>query len=135
MVHAEMRSNWGYAKLGGETRSHAIEEMRHAERLIERLLYLDAVPDVGFGLNPKIGGSVREQIDVDHAAEAEAIGQYNNAVRICEQAGDNGSRSLFESLLKDEEEHADMLEAQQHQIRELGYEQYLTQQMNGGEEH
>ena len=133
MVHAEMRTDWGYGRMGGETRKHAIEEMRHAEKLIERILYLDGTPKVDIGLAPQIGPNVRAQIEADRAAEAEAVQQYNRAVAICQELGDNGSRDLFQQLLNDEEQHLDFLEAQLHSMDEVGAPNYLAQQMDGGE--
>ena len=132
MVHAEMRTDWGYGKLGGETRKHAIEEMRHAEKLIERILYLDGTPKVDIGLAPQIGPNVRAQIDNDRAAELEAVGQYNRAIAVCQQLGDNGSRDLFQTLLNDEEEHLDYLEAQLTSMEEVGAQNWLSQQLNNG---
>lgn len=130
MVHAEMCSNWGYDGLGAFTKKRAIEEMHHAERLIERLLFLDAVPDVEVGLAPKIGKNVKAQLELGLADEIDARKQYNAAVAICQGEGDNGSRELFEKMIKDEERHVDYLEAQLHSIDEMGIENYLSQQMD-----
>jgi bacterioferritin len=135
IVHAEMREDWGYGSLSKSSRKQAIDEMRHAEKLIERILYLDGTPEVEFGLAPKVGKNVRQQIDNDLADERDAVRQYNNAMAICQATGDNGSRELFEALLKDEEGHVDQHEAQLHTIEEIGIQNYLSQQMNGEEAH
>jgi bacterioferritin len=134
MVHAEMRHNWGFGKLGDEIRKQAIEEMRHAERLIERILYLDGTPKVDIGLQPKIGATVREQIANDLAAELDAVRQYNAAAELCRESSDNGSRELFVSLLQDEEMHVDHHEALQTIIEQAGYENFLAQQLDSGSE-
>lgn len=131
-VHAEMCHNWGYHALGTHIRKQSIDEMRHAEALIERLLFLDVTPSME--LDPlKIGPNVKKQIENDLAGELAAVGSYNDAIRIAQGAGDNTSRELFEHNLKDEEGHVDWLEAQLHMISEIGYERYLAQQMEGEE--
>ncbi|HEU0140478.1 MAG: bacterioferritin [Bryobacteraceae bacterium] len=132
MVHAEMCHNWGYQRMGDYIRKQAIDEMRHAEHLIERILFLDGTPQVGIGLDPKIGDTVKAQLENDLAAELEAVQQYNHSVQVCRDAGDNGSRELFEAMVKDEEEHTDFLEAQRDLIAQTGYENYLAQQIKGG---
>jgi bacterioferritin len=128
-VHAEMCHNWGYGKLGSHIRKQSIDEMRHAEALIERLLFLDATPSMEpMPLN--IGQSVQKQFESDLNLEYGAVKSYNEAVRVSREAGDNTSRELFERLLKDEEGHVDWLEAQLHLIKEVGYERYLSQQID-----
>lgn len=130
-VHAEMCYNWGYDALGAHIRKQSIDEMRHAEALIERLLFLDVTPSME--LEPlKIGANVRKQLENDLGLELGAVRSYNDAVRIAQDAADNTSRELFEHNLKDEEGHVDWLEAQLHLISEIGYERYLAQQMKGG---
>jgi bacterioferritin len=131
MVHAEMLTNWGYQRYGGLIKKQAIDEMKHAEGLIERILYLDGVPNVHIKLDPKIGNDVKAQIENDLAAEVEAVTQYNNAARICVEAGDNGSREIFERMTIDEEQHVDFLEAQLDMIKQMGLQNYLAQQMKG----
>lgn len=131
MVHAEMLTNWGYQRYGGLIKKQAIDEMKHAEGLIERILYLDGVPNVHIKLDPKIGSDVKAQIENDLAAEVEAVTQYNNAARICAEAGDGGSRELFERMTIDEEQHVDFLEAQLDMIKQMGLQNYLAQQMKG----
>jgi bacterioferritin len=132
MVQAEMCEGWGYKRLAALTKTRAIEEMRHAERLIERVIFLDAVPNVTVPLTPKVGVSVPQQLEIDLADEAGAIKMYNEAAKICSNAGDAGSKDLFESLLHDEERHADFLEAQLHSVKELGLGTYLSQQLLAG---
>jgi bacterioferritin len=132
MVQAEMCASWGYLRLSALTKGRAIEEMKHAERLIERVIFLDGTPNVTVPLTPKIGASVPQQLEFDLADEAGAIKEYNDAAAICREAGDAGTKDLFESLLHDEERHADFLEAQIHSIKELGIGPYLSQQMLAG---
>lgn len=128
-LHAEMCENWHYSKLGDYIKKQSIDEMKHAEVLIERLLFLDATPNMTELMKLTVGRNVKEQIESDLKLEIDAVAMYNNAVQICREEGDNASRELFERLLKDEEEHVDWLEAQMHQIHELGYERYLSQQI------
>jgi bacterioferritin len=128
-LHAEMCENWHYSKLGDYIKKQSIDEMKHAEELIERLLFLDAVPTMTDPMKLTIGHNVREQIESDLHLEIEAVSLYNNAIKVARDEGDNASRELFERLLKDEESHVDWLEAQMHQIQELGYERYLSQQI------
>jgi len=130
MVHAEMCENWGYERLSGYVKKQSIDEMRHAEALIERILFLDGAPKIGFSLGPKVGQTVKEQVENDLNLELGAVREYNTSARICIEAGDNASRELFERLVKDEEDHVDFLEAQLHLIKEMGIENYLSQQMH-----
>jgi bacterioferritin len=131
MVHGEMCENWGYKRIGGYIKKQAIDEMRHAEGLIERILFLDGTPEVTVALQPKIGATLKDQLTHDLAAETEAVGMYNNSVKVCSESGDNGTREIFERMVKDEEEHADWLETQLGLIKEMGYDNYLAQQMIG----
>jgi bacterioferritin len=132
MVQAEMCAGWGYHRLSGLTKARAIEEMRHAEHLIERVIFLDSIPNVTVPLTPKIGADVQTQLKIDLTDETNAIKMYNDAAKICSAAGDAGSKDLFESLLHDEERHADFLEAQLHSIKEMGIGPYLSQQLLAG---
>lgn len=132
MVQAEMCAGWGYHRLSALTKARAIEEMRHAERLIERVIFLDGTPNVAVPLTPKIGVNVQQQLELDLVDETNAVREYNDASRICRDAGDAGTKDLFESLLHDEEQHADFLEAQLHSIQELGLGAYLSQQLLAG---
>jgi bacterioferritin len=128
-LHAEMCENWKYNKLGDFIKKQSIDEMKHAEMLIERILFLDATPTMSEAMQLNVGQNVREQLQADLKLEIGAVAQYNNAVKIAREEGDNASRELFERLLKDEEAHVDWLEAQVHQIKEIGYERYLSQQI------
>jgi bacterioferritin len=131
MTQSEMCQNWGYARVAGLTKARAIEEMKHAEALIERIIFLDAVPVVGVGLKPQLGKNVQEQLEIDLKDEHDAVRDYNAAAQICQDMKDNGSRDLFERLLKDEERHVDFLETQLYSIKEMGIANYLAQQING----
>jgi len=132
IVHSEMYEGWGYERIAKRIKKQSIDEMKHAEALIERLLFLDAAPRMEpMGLS--IGKAVKEMIESDLKAELGAIALYNDAARIAADEKDNGTRDLFIRLLKDEEEHADWLETQLHQIEELGYERYLVTQTIEGE--
>jgi bacterioferritin len=132
-LHAEMCENWGYNKLADYIKKQSIDEMKHAEVLIERVLFLEGTPSMQ-PLQLNIGGTVRQMIESDLALEVSAVKQYNAAVQLATQEKDNGSRDLLVKLLKDEEDHVDWLEAQIHQIKEMGYERYLSMQTDGSEE-
>ena len=128
-LHAEMCENWHYSKLGDFIKKQSIDEMKHAEVLIERILFLDATPNMTEPMKLTVGQNVKEQLASDLALEVNAVGLYNRAIETARAEGDNASRELFERLLKDEEEHVDWLEAQLFQIGEIGYERYLSQQI------
>jgi bacterioferritin len=128
-LHAEMCENWKYNKLGDYIKKQSIDEMKHAEALIERILFLDGTPSLTELLHLSIGQNVRDQLKNDLKLEVAAVGMYNNAIKVARDEGDNASRELFDRLLKDEEEHVDWIEAQLYQIQEIGYERYLTQQI------
>lgn len=130
MVHAGMCANWGYEKLHNAIEKRAIEEMRHAESLIDRILYLEWTPTVSNLNKITIGAKVDIQITNDIAAEEGAIKAYNEGIQVCVAAGDNGSRELLESTLKDEERHIDWLEAQRDQIEQMGIQAYLSEQIS-----
>ena len=132
-LHAEMCENWGYHKLSEYIKKQSIGEMKHAEVLIERILFLDGSPSMQ-PLELTVGGTITAMLQNDLDLELSAVKQYNDAVAIATNEGDNGSRDLLVQLLKDEEDHVDFLEAQLHQIKEVGYERYLAQQIGGDEE-
>lgn len=132
-LHAEMCENWGYERLSEYIKKQSIGEMRHAESLMERILFLDGTPSMQ-PLELTIGKNVRDIIQSDLTLELDAVKMYNESIRIAVEHKDNGSRDLFQKLLDDEEQHVDWLEAQMHQIKELGYERYLTMQMGEFEE-
>jgi bacterioferritin len=128
-LHAEMCENWGYEKLSRYIKKQSIDEMKHAETIIERILFLDGSPSME-PLALSVGSTVKEMIKSDLNLEIAAVAMYNEAVQIALENKDNGTRDLFVQLLKDEEEHVDWLEAQLHMIHELGYERYLSMQLN-----
>lgn len=129
MTQSEMCSNWGYGQLGERTKARAVEEMRHAEGLIERIIFLDTIPSVDVGLKPRLGENVKQQMEINLEDERDAVRQYNNAVKICMEASDDGSRSLFKSMIQDEERHVEYLEAQLDAIKEMGIANYLAQHL------
>jgi len=129
MVHSEMCANWGYDRLHKAIESRAIQEMKHAETLIARILFLEGVPIVGTLNKIYIGADVEAQLRNDISGEVNASKMYNAGVQICVQEGDNGSREILEDILKDEESHADWLEAQLDQIAQMGLANYLTRQV------
>jgi bacterioferritin len=126
-LHAEMSENWGYKKYSKYIKRQSIDEMKHAELLMERIIFLDGMPKMD-SMDLTIGKSVKEMIESDLNLEHGAVASYNESIRVCVEKGDNGSRDLFMRLLKDEEGHVDWLEAQVHQIKEIGYERYLITQ-------
>ena len=132
-IHGEMCHNWGYHRLGSYIRKQAIDEMKHAEGLIERILFLDGTPKMEY-LDLNVGENVRQQIEADLKLEINAVAMYNKAIKVARDQGDDQSRDLFSQLLKDEEAHVDWLEAQVHLIKEMGYERYLSMQMEGKNE-
>ena len=129
MVHAGMCDNWGYKELHDAAEKRAIDEMKHAERLIDRILFLEGTPLVSNLNQMHIGATVPVQHQNDHSAEEGAIQGYNGGIRLAVEVGDNGSRALFESILQDEEEHIDFLEAQLDQISQMGIQTYLVEQI------
>jgi len=129
-LHAEMCENWGYEKLAKHTRAESIEEMQHAEKLIEHILFRDGTPNMTDYFKINIGQNVKTQIQNDVQLEYDAVKRLNEGIEICVKAGDNGSRELLEQILNDEEEHIDHLEGQLHAISEMGIENYLAQQMH-----
>jgi bacterioferritin len=127
-LHAEMCENWGYERLSEYIKKQSIGEMKHAEALMERILFLDGTPSMQ-PLELTVGKNVQEMIQRDLDLELSAVQAYNAAIQVAVAEKDNGSRDLLVVLLKDEEDHVDWLEAQVHQIKELGYERYLTMQL------
>lgn len=128
IVHSEMCANWGYDKLHGKIEKRAIEEMKHAEKLIARILFLEGLPVVSNLKKMNIGANVEAQLKNDLAAEMGAIKDYNDGIRLCLELGDNGTRELIDANLHDEEEHLDWLEAQLDQIAQMGLQNYLLGQ-------
>ena len=95
MVQAEMCESWGYHRLGGLTKARAIQEMHHAEHLIERIIFLDGTPAIDIPLTPKVGATVQQQLEIDYADEADAVQQYNNAAKLCREMGDAAPRTCL----------------------------------------
>lgn len=128
-VHAEMCENWGYERLMKVIRKQSIGEMKHAEELIERILFLEGVPNVQRLDKIMIGESVPEILKADLALEVHALPRLNKGIETCRELGDNNSRHLLEEILQDEEEHVDWLEAQLGLIEQVGVQNYLAQQI------
>jgi bacterioferritin len=129
-IHAEMCQNWKYDHLSKYLKKVSITEMKHAEKLIEHILFLEGTPDMTGPAHFAIGKTVQQQFENDLKSELNAIKSYNEAVRLARAEGDNGSAELFTANLQDEEEHTDWLEAQLAQIKEVGYERYLSMQLS-----
>jgi bacterioferritin len=130
-IHAKMCENWGYQRLYAWKRKESIEEMKDADIIIERILYLEGVPNMQ-RLNPvRVGENAVEQHELDHALETAAIERLNRAIPLCRSKGDAGTADLLEGILKGEEHSADELEQHLHVIREIGKERYLAQQIYG----
>ena len=128
-LHAEMCENWKYEALAKFIKKQSIDEMKHAEKLVERILFLDATPTLTGPTQLKIGKTVKEQLASDLELELGAVKLYNDAVKLSREEGDNASAEFFAVILKDEEEHVDWLEAQLPLIDEIGYERYLSRQL------
>ena len=133
-LHSKMCDNWGYYRLGAYYRKESIEEMVHAEKLMDRILFLEGTPNMTEIGPINVGRNVKQQYENDLALELHAVKQLNEAIESAVKIGDNTSRALFEEILKDEEHHVDYLEGQLHAIDEMGLENYLAQQLHKGEE-
>jgi bacterioferritin len=129
MVHSEMCEDWGYGRLHKLVEKRAIDEMKHAEKLIGRILFLEGIPVVSDLKKIHIGADVGAQYKHDWDAEIGAIKAYNNAIKQAAELGDNGTRDFLQSILNDEEEHLDWLETQMEQIKQIGIQNYLVEQM------
>jgi bacterioferritin len=132
-LHGKMCDNWGYFRLGAHYRKESIEEMVHAEKLMDRILFLDGTPNMTDIGKINIGNNVKAQFESDLALEIHAVKHLNEAIKIATEVGDNASRALFEEILGDEEEHVDYLEGQLHAIAEIGLDNYLAQQLHKGD--
>jgi bacterioferritin len=130
-IHAKMQDNWGYKRLAGKGREEAFGEMRHAEELIERILYLEGVPNMQRLSTVKVGETAHEQLKAELDTEKEAIVRLTAGIEQCRQT-DEGSRLLLERILHDEEEHADWIETQLELIKQIGEGLYLNTQVHGG---
>jgi bacterioferritin len=128
-IHAKMCENWGYQHLAEKFREESIDEMKDADRVIERILFLGGVPNLQRLNHVTVGETVKEQLTLDLEVERSAIERYNRAIALAVAEGDNGSRELFERHLTDEESHADWIESQLELIEQVGYQNYLAQQI------
>lgn len=128
-IHSRMCKNWGYAVLAKVSHEEALEEMKHADKLIERILFLEGTPNLSDYDRILVGGTVKQQIENDLTLEMAALAVLRPGVALCLEKNDHATRELLEHILEDEEHHVDWLEAQQHKIQEVGYEAYLAQQI------
>ena len=133
-VHGEMCENWGYDRLHHMIRKHSIEEMKHAEEVIERILFLEGIPNMQRLSKVNIGESVAEQLRLDLGLELEAVERLNKGINVCNEVGDNNSRHLLEEILEDEEEHIDWIEAQLTLVEQVGIQNYLAEQIKKKED-
>ncbi len=130
MVHAEMCDNWKYKRLDEAIRKRAIDEMKHAEKLVARILFLEGRPIVSILNKMHIGAEVSKMHQSDHDAEEEAIRGYNQSIRLVVELQDSGTSELLKAILKDEEDHIDWIEAQIDEIKQLGVQNYLLKQID-----
>ena len=130
MVHSEMCANWRYDKLHAAAEKRAIDEMKHAEKLIGRILFLEGTPIVSNYKKVYVGADIAAQFKNDLAAEDDAVGVYNAGIKLAVDVGDNGTREMLESILGDEEDHLDWLDAQVIQIEQMGLQVYLSEQIS-----
>ena len=129
-IHHKMCANWGYKRLSSKKRSESIEEMKHADAVIERILFFDGIPNMQRLSPVKVGEDPIEQHRLDLALEIDACERLNRGIALCVAKGDNGTRELLERILKDEEESIDWHEAQLHQVEQVGRERYLAEQIH-----
>jgi bacterioferritin len=127
--HAKMQANWGYKHLADHTRDESIDEMRHADEIIERILYLDGMPNLQRLGSVRLGETVVEQFRLDLDLERAALQRFNDGIAQAVAAGDNGTRELLEKMLVSEEDHVDWLETQLNLVDQLGEQLYLSQQL------
>jgi bacterioferritin len=130
-IHARMLRNWRYMRLADHTEKESIGEMKHAQEAMDRILYFDAIPNMQKYMKINVGKNVPEMMKVDLALEHDAVKRLNRGIALASDKGDNGTRALFEKILVSEEEHIDWLEAQLQQIKDIGAENYLAQQIEG----
>jgi bacterioferritin len=128
-IHARMLQNWRYVRLAEHARQESIGEMKHAEEAMDRILYLEGVPNMQKYMKINVGKSVPEMMKIDLQLEYDAVRRLNEGIELATKKGDNGTRALFEKILVSEEEHIDWLEAQLQQIKDIGAENYLAQQI------
>ena len=128
-IHSRMCKNWGYAVLAKVSNTEALEEMKHADKLIERILFLEGTPNLSDYDRILVGAAVKQQIENDLALEMGALAVLRPGIALCLEKHDHATRELLEHILEDEERHVDWLEAQRHKIQEVGYEAYLAEQI------
>jgi len=128
-IHAEMCESWGYKKLAAHSKKESINEMKHAEKLIERILFLEGTPNLNDMPKLNVGKDVKSQFQNDLALEKNAVAEYNAGIAVCRKAGDNASGDLLQVILNDEEDHVDFLEEQLSLIDNIGIQNYLAQQV------
>jgi bacterioferritin len=129
--HAKMQGNWGYDRLADHSRAESVDEMRHADELIERILYLDGTPNLQRLGSVRLGEDPVEQLRLDLEVEREAVERFNRGIARCVELGDNGTRELLADMLTSEEDHVDWLETQLDLVDKLGEQLYLSEQMKG----
>ena len=129
-IHSMLCANWRYKRLAEHARKESIEEMKHAQEVIERIIYLEGAPNMQKYMKINVGKTVPQQHENDLALEKDAVARLNAGIELCRTKDDNGSRALLEKILIDEEEHVDWLEAQLQQIKDIGVENYLSQQID-----
>jgi bacterioferritin len=130
-VHAKMCDNWGYQRLASHGRDESIDEMKHADIVIDRILYFEGVPNMQRLFPVRVGETVAEQLQLDLELEYAAVERLNNGIATAVTKGDNGTRELLAGILVSEEEHIDWIETQQETIRQIGLERYLAEQLHG----
>jgi len=128
-LHARLCHHWGYEKLYERARKESIEEMKHADELIDRILYLEGLPNLQRYGKVNVGQTVPEQFKLDLEVEYEAVKRFNDVIEASRAAGDNGTREILERMLREEEAHVDWLETQQETIKQIGVERYLSEQL------
>ena len=128
-IHAKMCKNWGYAVLGEHAWNESIDEMKHADKIVERILFLEGTPNVQAYDKIQVGSNVKQQLENDLGLEQAALTVLRPGIKTCLDAHDDATRELLEHIIVDEEHHIDWIETQFHQIKEVGYENYLAQQI------
>ena len=129
-IHAKMCGNWGYDRLAEHIRDESIDEMKHADSLIERILFLEGVPNMQRLYPVRVGETVKEQFELDLQVEVEAVKRFNDGIALAVEVGDNATRHMLEEMLVSEEDHADWLETQLEAMRQVGEQNYLAQQLH-----
>jgi len=129
-IHAKMCDNWGYDRLAEHIKDESIDEMKHADSIIERILFLEGVPNMQRLYRVRVGETVKEQFELDLAVEVEAVKRFNDGIALAVEVGDNATRHMLEEMLVSEEDHADWLETQLEAMRQVGEQNYLAQQLH-----